>query len=150
MQTIHINASARSKDINGFAAYILGPSSQSKYDSYEVNMDVCKRENSVIYLEDDYSTTYKDYDDSPESQIFLQLMPDGFLILEPADQPRLPFHVLHGAAGPGDVVPHSLAGDPGFLGDLGERVIGIVVQIEVLSLFLGKERTVKIQQHGVV
>ena len=76
--SIHINASARSKDINGFAAYILGPSSQSKYDSYEVNMDVCKRENSVIYLEDDYSTTYKDYDDSPESQIFLQLMQNAF------------------------------------------------------------------------
>ncbi|MBR1575949.1 MAG: N-acetylmuramoyl-L-alanine amidase [Bacteroidales bacterium] len=76
--SIHINASARSKDINGFAAYILGPSNQGKYDSYEVNMDVCKRENSVIYLEDDYSTTYKDYDDSPESQIFLQLMQNAF------------------------------------------------------------------------
>ena len=53
---------------------ILGPSTKGNYDSYEVNMDVCKRENSVIFLEDDYSTTYKDYDDSPESQILLQLM----------------------------------------------------------------------------
>ena len=76
--SIHVNASARSKDINGFSAYILGPSDKGKYDSYEVNMDVCKRENSVIYLEDDYSTTYKDYDDSPESQIFLQLMQNAF------------------------------------------------------------------------
>ena len=76
--SIHINASARSKDINGFSAYILGPSSKSNYDSYEVNMEVCKRENSVIYLEDDYSTTYKDYDDSPESQILLQLMQNAF------------------------------------------------------------------------
>ena len=76
--SIHINASARSKSINGFSAYILGPSSKSNYDSYEVNMDVCKRENSVIFLEDDYSTTYKDYDDSPESQILLQLMQNAF------------------------------------------------------------------------
>lgn len=76
--SVHINASARSKSINGFSAYILGPSNKSNYDSYEVNMDVCKRENSVIYLEDDYSTTYKDYDDSPESQILLQLMQNAF------------------------------------------------------------------------
>ena len=79
--SIHINAvppSSRSKNIRGFTAYILGPSDKSNYDSYEVNMDVCKRENSVIYLEDDYSTTYKDYDDSPESQILLQLMQNAF------------------------------------------------------------------------
>lgn len=76
--SIHINASARSKSVNGFSAYILGPSQKSKYDSYEVNLEVCKRENSVIYLEDDYSTTYKDFDDSPESQIFMQLMQQAF------------------------------------------------------------------------
>ena len=75
--SIHINAIAR-KSVNGFAAYILGPSVKSNYDSYEVNMEVCKRENSVIYLEDDYSTTYKDLDDSPESQILLQLMQNAF------------------------------------------------------------------------
>lgn len=77
--SIHINAvPPRAKNIQGFSAYILGPSNKSKYDSYEVNMDVCKRENSVIFLEDDYSTTYKDYDDSPESQILLQLMQNAF------------------------------------------------------------------------
>ena len=77
--SIHINAvPPRAKNIQGFSAYILGPSNKSKYDSYEVNMDVCKRENSVIFLEEDYSTTYKDYDDSPESQILLQLMQNAF------------------------------------------------------------------------
>ena len=78
--SIHINAmppSARAKTIHGFSAYILGPS-KSNYDSYEVNLNVCKRENSVIFLEDDYSTQYKDYDDSPESQILLQLMQNAF------------------------------------------------------------------------
>ena len=74
--SIHINAVAR-KSVNGFTAYILGPSSKSNYDSYEVNMEVCKRENSVIYLEDD-TTAYKDYDESPESQILLQLMQNAF------------------------------------------------------------------------
>jgi len=76
--SIHINASARSKGINGFSAYILGPSQKGNYDSYEVNMEACKRENSVIYLEDDYSTKYVGYDDSPESQILLQLMQNAF------------------------------------------------------------------------
>ena len=74
--SIHINGIAR-KTVNGFTAYILGPSNKSNYDSYEVNMEVCKRENSVIYLEDD-ATAYKDYDESPESQILLQLMQNAF------------------------------------------------------------------------
>ena len=74
--SIHINGIAR-KSVNGFTAYILGPSNKSNYDSYEVNMEVCKRENSVIYLEDDI-TAYKDYDESPESQILLQLMQNAF------------------------------------------------------------------------
>ena len=74
--SIHINGIAR-KSVNGFTAYILGPSNKSNYDSYEVNMEVCKRENSVIYLEDD-ATAYKDYDESPESQILLQLMQNAF------------------------------------------------------------------------
>lgn len=79
--SVHVNAvppSARSKNIHGFSAYILGPSQKGNYDSYEVNLNVCKRENSVIFLEDDYSTKYKDYDDSPESQILLQLMQNAF------------------------------------------------------------------------
>ena len=75
--SIHIN-SIKNKNAHGFSAWILGPANKSNYDSYEVNMEVCKRENSVIFLEDDYSTTYKDYDDSPESQIFLQLMQNAF------------------------------------------------------------------------
>lgn len=79
--SVHVNAvppSARAKNIRGFSAYILGPSDKGNYDSYEVNLNVCKRENSVIFLEDDYSTQYKDYDDSPESQILLQLMQNAF------------------------------------------------------------------------
>ena len=76
--SMHINATASSKNTNGFAAYILGPARKSSYDSYEVNLEACRRENSAIYLEEDYSTTYKDFDDSPESQILLQLMQNAF------------------------------------------------------------------------
>lgn len=75
--SIHINAVAN-KSANGFSAWLLGQSKKN-YDSYGVNMEVCKRENSVIYLEDDYSTKYKDLDGtSPESQIFLKLMQNAF------------------------------------------------------------------------
>ena len=77
--SIHINAAAKSKSPNGFSAYILGPAKKSKYDSYDVNMEVLQRENSVIFLEDDYSTKYQGYDpNSPESEIFMQLMQNAF------------------------------------------------------------------------
>lgn len=43
-------------------------------------MDVCKRENSVILLEDDYTTKYQGFDPSdPESFIFMQLMQNSHL-----------------------------------------------------------------------
>jgi len=77
--SIHINAAARSTAPNGFSAYILGPAKKSSYDSYEVNMEALQRENSVIYLEEDYSTKYQGFEqDSPESEIFLQLMQSAF------------------------------------------------------------------------
>jgi len=77
--SIHINAAARSRSANGFSAYILGPARKSSYDSYEVNMEALQRENSVIYLEEDYSTKYQGFDpESPESEIFLQLMQSAF------------------------------------------------------------------------
>ena len=76
--SVHINAAARSRTARGFSAYILGQSASGKYDSYDVNMEVLRRENSVIYLEEDYSTKYKDYDSSPESQIMLQLMLNAY------------------------------------------------------------------------
>ena len=75
--SIHVNSTPKATGANGFTAYILG--SSAKYNSYDVNMEVCKRENSVMYLEDDYSTKYKDLDESsPESKIFLKLMQNAF------------------------------------------------------------------------
>ena len=77
--SIHIN-SASSTSPSGYSVHVLGKSSNKNRDLFAYNMDVCKRENSVILLEDDYSTTYQGFDPSdPESFIFLQLMQNSNL-----------------------------------------------------------------------
>ena len=77
--SIHIN-SASSTTPSGYSVHVLGKSSNKNRDLFAYNMDVCKRENSVILLEDDYTTTYQGFDPSdPESFIFLQLMQNSNL-----------------------------------------------------------------------
>lgn len=77
--SIHIN-SASSTSPNGYSVHVLGKSSNKNRDLFAYNMDVCKRENSVILLEDDYTTKYQGFDPSdPESFIFLQLMQNSNL-----------------------------------------------------------------------
>ena len=77
--SIHIN-STRSSSPNGYSVHILGQSSNKNRDLFEYNMDVCKRENSVILLENDYDTKYQGFDPSdPESFIFMQLMQNAYL-----------------------------------------------------------------------
>ncbi len=77
--SIHINASAKNSP-NGYSVHILGQSSDTNKDLFAYNMDVCKRENSVILLEDDYTTKYQGFDPSdPESFIFMTLMQNSYL-----------------------------------------------------------------------
>ena len=77
--SIHINAAPKTGP-NGFSVHVLGQSSKKDRDLFAYNMDVCKRENSVILLEDDYSTKYQGFDPSdPESFIFMQLMQNSHL-----------------------------------------------------------------------
>lgn len=77
--SIHINASTNTK-ANGYSIHILGQSSVKNRDLFAYNMDVCRRENSVILLEDDYSTKYGGFDpNDPESFIFMQLMQNAHL-----------------------------------------------------------------------
>jgi len=72
--SIHINAVAQTS-ANGFSVYILGKSNKKGTDMFSSNMDVCRRENSVILLEDDYTTKYQGFDpNDPESFIFFNLM----------------------------------------------------------------------------
>ena len=75
--SIHINA-ASNRSANGFAAYILGQSSNKNTDTYAFNMDVVTRENSVIYLEDDATVYGNVNDDSPEAQIMSQFLYNAF------------------------------------------------------------------------
>lgn len=77
--SIHIN-SAANKSANGYSVHVLGQSSSPDKDLFAYNMDVCKRENSVIMLEEDYSTKYQGFDPSdPESFIFMALMQNSHL-----------------------------------------------------------------------
>lgn len=77
--SIHINATTRTSP-NGYSVHILGQSSNKNRDLFAYNMDVCKRENAVVMLEDDYSTKYEGFDPSdPESYIFMVLMQNSHL-----------------------------------------------------------------------
>lgn len=76
--SIHIN-SVSSGSPHGFSTHILGQSSDKNRDLFSYNMDVCRRENSVILMEEDYTTTYQGFDpDDPESFIFFNLMQNAF------------------------------------------------------------------------
>ena len=58
--SIHVNW-AKSKSIMGTETYIMGPAKD------EQNLEVAKKENEVIFLEDDYSTKYEGFD--PKSDV---------------------------------------------------------------------------------
>ncbi|MCF0168395.1 MAG: N-acetylmuramoyl-L-alanine amidase, partial [Bacteroidales bacterium] len=68
--SIHINSVPKtSKAPSGCETFVMGMHKNG------ANMEVCKRENSVILLEDDYSTKYQGYDpNDPQSFIFFNLM----------------------------------------------------------------------------
>jgi len=77
--SIHINSSTKTTP-HGFSVHVLGKSSDKNKDLFAYNMDVCQRENSVIMLEDDYTTKYEGFDPSdPESYIFMVLMQNSYL-----------------------------------------------------------------------
>lgn len=77
--SIHINSSTKTTP-HGFSVHVLGKSSDKNKDLFVYNMDVCRRENSVIMLEDDYTTKYEGFDPSdPESYIFMVLMQNSYL-----------------------------------------------------------------------
>ena len=77
--SIHINSVDKTSP-SGFSVHVLGQSHRQGTDLYANNMDIVRRENSVILLEDDYSTTYGDFDpNDPESYIFMNLMQNANL-----------------------------------------------------------------------
>ena len=77
--SIHINAAAN-KSASGFSVHCLGQSSVKGRDLFSNNMEIVKRENSVILLEEDYSSKYQGFDpNDPESFIFFNLMQNAHL-----------------------------------------------------------------------
>ena len=77
--SVHINSIGKTGP-NGFSVHVLGQSSNKNRDLYANNMEIVRRENSVILLEDDYSTTYGGFDpNDPESYIFMNLMQNANL-----------------------------------------------------------------------
>ena len=82
--SIHIN-SVETKGrawapASGFSIHCLGQSRTGR-DLFSFNMEVCMRENSVILLENDHSTSYQGFDpNDPESYIFFNLMQNSNLV----------------------------------------------------------------------
>lgn len=79
--SIHVNSvDGKRTGPNGYSIHTLGQYTSKKRDLYAGNMEVVRRENSVIMLEDDYTTKYEGFDPSdPESYIFMNLMQNSFL-----------------------------------------------------------------------
>lgn len=76
--SVHINANFRSAP-SGHSVHILGASSDPERDLNAGNFDVCKRENSVLMLEDDYSVKNHGFDpDDESSYIFMTLIQSAF------------------------------------------------------------------------
>lgn len=72
--SIHANAVANAPNASGTETYVMGRSKNAS------NLEVAKKENAVITLEDDYQTKYAGYDPSkPESLIGLTLMQEQYI-----------------------------------------------------------------------
>ena len=71
---VSVHCDSHSSDAHGAGTFVLGLHANKQ------NFEVAKKENSVIYLEDNYESRYADYDiNSPESVIGLTIMQEEFL-----------------------------------------------------------------------
>ena len=71
---VSVHCDSHSSDANGAGTFVLGLHANKQ------NFEIAKKENSVIYLEDNYEDRYADYDiNSPESIIGLTIMQEEFL-----------------------------------------------------------------------
>ena len=72
--SIHTNALERGRIARGFETYTLG---DGRSNATKTNLEVAKRENSVILLEENYEHHYVGYDpNSPESNIMFEFVQD--------------------------------------------------------------------------
>ena len=78
--SIHVNSVEKGTTANGYSIHCLGQSKKKGNDLYSKNLDLVKRENAVIKLEDNYQTTYQGFDPGdPQSYIIFNLMQNAHL-----------------------------------------------------------------------
>lgn len=71
---VSVHCDSHGSNAHGAGTFVLGLHANKQ------NFEVAKKENSVIYLEDNYQSRYADYDiNSPESVIGLTIMQEEFL-----------------------------------------------------------------------
>lgn len=75
--SVHINALPGGRIAHGVQTYTLGRGQTTGKKGIAENLEVAKRENSVIYLEKDYKQTYQGFDpNSTESNIMFEFIQD--------------------------------------------------------------------------
>jgi N-acetylmuramoyl-L-alanine amidase len=78
--SIHVNAVEKGTSANGYSIHTLGQSAKKGNDLFSKNLDLVKRENSVIMLEEDYEARYQGFDpEDPQSYIIFNLMQNAHL-----------------------------------------------------------------------
>lgn len=71
---VSVHCDSHTSDANGAGTFVLGLHANKQ------NFEIAKKENSAIYLEDNYETRYAQYDiNSPETVIGLTIMQEEFL-----------------------------------------------------------------------
>jgi len=71
---VSVHCDSHTSDAHGAGTFVLGLHANKQ------NFEIAKKENSAIYLEDDYETRYAQYDiNSPDSIIGLTIMPEEYL-----------------------------------------------------------------------
>lgn len=74
--SVHINALAGGRISHGFQSYTLGTGEHTGSRGIQENLEVAKRENSVIFMEKDYKMRYKGLENSAEGDIMFELIAD--------------------------------------------------------------------------
>ena len=76
--SVHINALSDKRMARGVQTYTLGRGERTGKKGIQENLEVAKRENSVILMEKNYKTTYHGFDpNSPESNIMFEFIQDN-------------------------------------------------------------------------
>ena len=75
--SVHINAVSKGTSVHGYQTYALGRGETTGKKGIQENLEVAKRENSVIYMEKDYKQRYQGFDNSPESNIMFEFIQDN-------------------------------------------------------------------------